>query len=56
MSGNTWYIYVGCTMVGGQGGEPRKLINESFIKIKCGVANKILEEFNVQTNCFLDCY
>ena len=51
----TWDIYVGHTMMGGQGGEPRKLIHKSFIKSKCEVANKISEELNVQINYFIDC-
>ena len=54
MSGGTWDICVGRTMMGGQGSEPRKWIHESFIKSKCEVANKIPEELNVQINYFID--
>ena len=55
MSGGTWNICVSRTIVGGQGGEPRKLTHESLIKSKCEVANKIPQELNVQINYFIAC-
>ena len=53
MSGDTWDICVSRTIVDGQGGEPRKLIPESFIKNKCEIANKILKKLNFQINYLL---